>query len=66
MKIAQAAEIVLNDAQKAMRAQDIANAIVSKKLFEFKTSDKASVVSNSLRKSARFKKISPGVFELVG
>ena len=64
MRIAEAAEIVLKDSDAPMHARDIAAAIAEKKLFEFKTKDAVSVVSKALRQSEKFKKSSPGMFEL--
>ena len=66
MRIAEAAEIVLKDAHGPMHSRDIAAAIVDKNLFEFKTNDTTSVVSNALRQNDRFKKTAPGTFELAG
>lgn len=66
MRIAQAAEIVLKDAPGPMHARDIAAAIVNKNLFEFKTADMTSVVSNALRQKEKFKKTGPGTFALAG
>lgn len=66
MRIAQAAEIVLKDAPGPMHARDIAAAIASKNLFEFKTADTTSVVSNALSQHKKFKRIGPATFALVG
>lgn len=64
MRIAEAAEIVLNDAKVPMHARDIAVAMEAKKLFEFRTDEKASVVSKALTKNKKFAKTAPGMFAL--
>jgi len=65
VRIAEAAEIVLKESGCPMHAREIAAAIEEKKLFEFKTTDTAAVVSKALRHSDKFTKLSPGVFELL-
>jgi hypothetical protein len=64
VRIAEAAEIVLKNAEAPMHARDIATAMEAKKLFEFRTTEKASVVSKALTKSEKFAKIAPGIFML--
>jgi hypothetical protein len=64
VRIAEAAEIVLKDAKGPMHARDIAIAMEAKKLFEFRTAEKASVVSKALTKSEKFAKTAPGMFAL--
>jgi hypothetical protein len=64
MRIAEAAEIVLNGAQAPMHARDIAAVMEVKKLFEFRTTEKASVVSKALAKSEKFARTAPGMFAL--
>lgn len=64
MRIAEAAEIVMKEAAAPMHARDIAAVIAARKLFEFRTTDIASVVSKALRQSDKFRKTDSGLFEL--
>lgn len=66
MRIAEAAETVLRDASGPMHVRDIAIKIEANKLFEFRTTDKPSVVAKALRKSEKFVKTAPGTFGLRG
>ena len=64
MRIAEAAEVVLRDATAPMHVREIASAVETRKLFEFRAADKGSVVSKALKKGHKFVKVSPGVFSL--
>jgi hypothetical protein len=64
VRIAEAAEIVLKDATAPMSAREIAAAIEARKLFTFRTTDIAGVLSKALRTSDKFKKTGPGLFAL--
>jgi hypothetical protein len=64
MIIADAAALVLREANASLHVRDIHSQIVSQQLFEFKAKDAVSVVSAVLRKSSQFEKTAPGTFKL--
>ena len=64
MTIADAAALVLREANAPMHVRDIHSQIVSQQLFEFKAKDAVSVVSAVLRKNDQFEKTAPGTFRL--
>jgi len=53
MKIYEAAEVVLRDAGKPMRAKDIYSEIARRGLFEFRAKDAAAVVAKALRTKSK-------------
>lgn len=69
MTIAEAAEKVLLDEKRPMRAPEIADIIIAKGLYQFRAKDPASVVASALHSylakqgaSCAIEKLQPGVF----
>ena len=64
MKIADAAAVILKEADTPLHVREIYSHIVNQQLFEFKANDPVSVVSAVLRKNNQFERTAPGTFRL--